>query len=160
MCEASDRKNSLSYDVNDDWLSSLLKQEDLIQFYNKIIDDLHVTQIGHLEYVKIDDLVKIGMSAPAARRLFAAIEKSTEHGCCKKNFMPSLKNMMKPLMTSLDMDDDHDHQSALPPKPKKYPNEERVSPLPAHMNRNFMELPPIGSAAAEFQNDFIQVSNR
>lgn len=38
--------------------------------------------------------------------------------------------------------------------------DEKLSPLPAHMNRDFMHLPPIGSAAAEFQNDFIQVSYR
>ena len=47
----------------------------LEQFFAKLRDDLQVTRLSHFDYVKTDDLEKIGMSKPSARRLIDACKK-------------------------------------------------------------------------------------
>ena len=99
MSETSDRKDSSSSEEKEDWLFALLKEEDLVKFYSKIKDDLQVTQIGHFEYVQIDDLVKIGMGAPAARRVLASVKKSKQSQF-KKNIIAKLVNPVRPLLNN------------------------------------------------------------
>lgn len=57
---------------NIDALCILLDREQLTAFYDKIKRVLMVTKPSHFAYVYVEDLAKIGMSAPAARRLIAA----------------------------------------------------------------------------------------
>ena len=58
-----------------EWLFELLHQVQLEQFYVRIRDELQVSRLQHFEYVQPEDLEKIGMSKPAAKRLLDIIKK-------------------------------------------------------------------------------------
>ncbi|XP_029633277.1 activated CDC42 kinase 1 isoform X4 [Octopus sinensis] len=58
-----------------EWLYELLAEVQLEQFYTKLRDDLQVTRLAHFEYVKSEDLEKIGMGKPAIRRLLDAVKR-------------------------------------------------------------------------------------
>ncbi|XP_076451799.1 uncharacterized protein LOC143287579 [Babylonia areolata] len=58
-----------------EWLYELLSEVQLEQFYTKIRDDLQVTRLMHFEFVKSEDLEKIGMGRPAIRRLMDAVKR-------------------------------------------------------------------------------------
>ncbi|XP_077998756.1 uncharacterized protein LOC144451726 [Glandiceps talaboti] len=58
-----------------DWLHELLEEVQLEKFFSRFRDDLQVTRLSHFDYVKGDDLEKIGMSKPGQRRLFEAIKR-------------------------------------------------------------------------------------
>ncbi|ELU18506.1 hypothetical protein CAPTEDRAFT_168170 [Capitella teleta] len=64
-----------SPDLDSGWLRTLLTEVQLSQFFVKIRDDLQVTRLSHFDYVKSDDLEKIGMGKPACRRLLDAVKK-------------------------------------------------------------------------------------
>ena len=55
--------------------SQIIQEVQLEQFFTKLRDDLQVTRLSHFDYVKTDDLEKIGMSRPSARRLVDACKK-------------------------------------------------------------------------------------
>ncbi|KAK2179429.1 hypothetical protein NP493_491g02006 [Ridgeia piscesae] len=57
------------------WLPELLHEVQLEQFYVKLRDHLQVTRLSHFDYVKTEDLEKIGMGRPAIRRLLDAVKK-------------------------------------------------------------------------------------
>ncbi|KAL3860946.1 hypothetical protein ACJMK2_007040 [Sinanodonta woodiana] len=65
----------MSGEDSQEWLYELLNEVQLDQFYSKLRDDLQVTRLSHFEYVKTDDLEKIGMGKPAIRRLFDAVKR-------------------------------------------------------------------------------------
>lgn len=48
---------------------------DLENYFPKIREELNITRLDHFEYVKGQDLVQIGMSRPAVRRLLAAVKQ-------------------------------------------------------------------------------------
>ena len=58
-----------------EWLFDLLHQVQLEQFYVRIRDELQVSRLQHFEYVQPEDLEKIGMSKPAAKRLLDIIKR-------------------------------------------------------------------------------------
>nr|XP_039251475.1 activated CDC42 kinase 1-like isoform X1 [Styela clava] len=58
------------------WLRSLLADVQLEQFYAEIRDALQVTRLSHFDYVKSEDLDKIGLGKPAQRRLLDAVKKA------------------------------------------------------------------------------------
>ena len=58
-----------------EWLYELLLQVQLEQFYVRIRDELQVSRLQHFEYVQPEDLEKIGMSKPAAKRLLDIIKR-------------------------------------------------------------------------------------
>lgn len=58
------------------WLRQLLVDIQLEQFYIKLSNELQVTQLSHFDYVKNEDLEKIGMGKPAQRRLWEAVKKT------------------------------------------------------------------------------------
>ncbi|XP_059176052.1 activated CDC42 kinase 1-like isoform X2 [Physella acuta] len=62
-------------DGGSEWLVNLLNEIQLGQFYTKLRDDLQVTRLVHFDYVKNEDLEKIGMGKPAIRRLLDAVKK-------------------------------------------------------------------------------------
>ncbi|XP_054286278.1 activated Cdc42 kinase Ack-like isoform X1 [Macrosteles quadrilineatus] len=57
------------------WLHDLLKELELEQFFSRIRDDLQVTRLTHFDYVLVEDLERVGMGAPAARRLVDMVKK-------------------------------------------------------------------------------------
>lgn len=58
-----------------EWLVELLHQVQLEQFFVRIRDELQVSRLQHFEYVQPEDLEKIGMSKPAAKRLLDIIKR-------------------------------------------------------------------------------------
>uniref|UniRef100_A0AAY4BCM7 Activated CDC42 kinase 1 n=1 Tax=Denticeps clupeoides TaxID=299321 RepID=A0AAY4BCM7_9TELE len=58
-----------------EWLLELLKEVQLQQYYLRIRDDLNVTRLSHFDYVKNEDLEKIGMGRPGQRRLWEAVKR-------------------------------------------------------------------------------------
>ncbi|KDR13827.1 activated CDC42 kinase 1 isoform X2 [Zootermopsis nevadensis] len=58
-----------------EWLYELLHDVQLEQFATRIRDDLQVTRLTHFDYVQAEDLEKIGMGKPGARRLLEALKK-------------------------------------------------------------------------------------
>ncbi|XP_031350271.1 activated CDC42 kinase 1 [Photinus pyralis] len=74
------------------WLYEVLESVQLLQFLASIRDDLQITRLEHFDYVQPQDLEKIGLSKPGARRLLDAIKKRKAQQW-KKNiltkFMPS-----------------------------------------------------------------------
>lgn len=95
------RSKKMSDDEGSEWLIQMLKDVQLEQFYVRIRDELQVefvfnyfnkivfrnrrkthcmnfvkvSRIPHFDYVTQDDLEKIGMGKPGARRLMEAIKK-------------------------------------------------------------------------------------
>lgn len=47
-----------------EWLLELLTDVQLQQYFLRIRDDLNVTRLSHFDYVKNEDLEKIGMGRP------------------------------------------------------------------------------------------------
>ncbi|XP_063841302.1 uncharacterized protein LOC135089551 isoform X2 [Scylla paramamosain] len=54
---------------------SILVEVQLGQFFTRVRDDLQVTRLSHFEYVQLEDLERIGLGKPAARRLLEAVKK-------------------------------------------------------------------------------------
>lgn len=71
--------------VNTEWLSELLDEVGLQQFYPKLTNDLQLTKLSHFDFVSENDLIELGISRPASKRLLAAIRK-------RKSFVTALKN--------------------------------------------------------------------
>lgn len=65
----------MSDECGEGWLYDLLQEVQLEQFFLRIRDELQVTRPAHFDYVQPEDLEKIGMGRPAARRLLEAIKK-------------------------------------------------------------------------------------
>ncbi|KAL1449348.1 hypothetical protein MTO96_028133 [Rhipicephalus appendiculatus] len=53
----------------------MLREVQLEQFFMKIRDELQVTRPRHFDFVQTEDLEKIGMGKPAARRLLDTVKK-------------------------------------------------------------------------------------
>lgn len=68
-----------------DWLREILEEVRLQQFHSKLTNDLQLTKLTHFDFVSEEDLIQLGMSRPASRRLLAAIKK-------RKSFVTALKN--------------------------------------------------------------------
>ncbi|KAL0156574.1 hypothetical protein M9458_047820, partial [Cirrhinus mrigala] len=47
-----------------EWLMELLTDVQLQQYFMRIRDELNVTRLSHFDYVKNEDLEKIGMGRP------------------------------------------------------------------------------------------------
>lgn len=58
-----------------DWLVELCRDVQLEQFAQRIREDLQITRIQHFDYVNAEDLEKIGIARPAAKRLLDAVKK-------------------------------------------------------------------------------------
>lgn len=57
------------------WLEEILEETQLQQFAQSIREELHVTQLDHFRFVETQDLEKIGMGRPAARRLLDKVNR-------------------------------------------------------------------------------------
>ncbi|XP_016528374.1 activated CDC42 kinase 1 isoform X1 [Poecilia formosa] len=58
-----------------EWLLELLMEVQLQQYFKRIRDDLNVTRLSHFDYVKNEDLEKIGMGRPGQRRLWEVVKR-------------------------------------------------------------------------------------
>lgn len=73
-----------------EWLSELLHDVQLSQFFTRIRDDLQVTRLHHFDYVQTEDLEKIGLGKPGIRRLMDAVKKKRA-AQWKKNLITKIK---------------------------------------------------------------------
>ncbi|XP_034998621.2 activated CDC42 kinase 1 isoform X2 [Hippoglossus stenolepis] len=62
-------------DEGTEWLLELLTDVQLQQYFLRIRDELNVTRLSHFDYVKSEDLEKIGMGRPGQRRLWEAVKR-------------------------------------------------------------------------------------
>lgn len=56
--------SSMQCEEGTEWLLELLVEVQLQQYFLRIRDDLNVTRLSHFDYVKNEDLEKIGMGRP------------------------------------------------------------------------------------------------
>uniref|UniRef100_A0A8C9TLQ9 non-specific protein-tyrosine kinase n=1 Tax=Scleropages formosus TaxID=113540 RepID=A0A8C9TLQ9_SCLFO len=80
-----------------EWLLELLTEVQLQQYLVRIRDDLNVTRLSHFDYVKGEDLEKIGMGRPGQRRLWEAVKRRKAMNK-RKSWMGKTNQM--PWMTS------------------------------------------------------------
>ncbi|KAH0624238.1 hypothetical protein JD844_007852 [Phrynosoma platyrhinos] len=80
-------------DEGTDWLLELLTEVQLQQYFLRIRDDLNVTRLSHFEYVKNEDLEKIGMGRPGQRRLWEAV-KRRKAVCKRKSWMSKVRDAL------------------------------------------------------------------
>ncbi|OXB75643.1 UNVERIFIED_CONTAM: hypothetical protein H355_001287 [Colinus virginianus] len=94
---------SMQAEEGTDWLLELLTELQLQQYFLRIRDELNVTRLSHFEYVKNEDLEKIGMGRPGQRRLWEAV-KRRKAMCKRKSWMSKVFSGKRP-------------DSELPPQP-------------------------------------------
>uniref|UniRef100_A0A8B9ED90 non-specific protein-tyrosine kinase n=2 Tax=Anser cygnoides TaxID=8845 RepID=A0A8B9ED90_ANSCY len=95
---------SMQSEEGTDWLLELLTELQLQQYFLRIRDELNVTRLSHFEYVKNEDLEKIGMGRPGQRRLWEAV-KRRKAMCKRKSWMSKVFSGKRP-------------ESELPPQPQ------------------------------------------
>ncbi|KAJ8011141.1 hypothetical protein DPEC_G00055100 [Dallia pectoralis] len=78
-----------------EWLLELLMEVQLQQYFLRICDDLNVTRLSHFDYVKNEDLEKIGMGRPGQRRLWEAV-KRRKTMCKRKSWMSKVFSGKRP----------------------------------------------------------------
>ncbi|MGH0157536.1 UNVERIFIED_CONTAM: hypothetical protein FKN15_044801 [Acipenser sinensis] len=81
--------SSMQSDEGTDWLLELLTEVQLQQYFLRIRDDLNVTRLSHFDYVKNEDMEKIGMGRPGQRRLWEAVKR--RRALCKRKSWMSKK---------------------------------------------------------------------
>lgn len=79
------------------WLLELLSEVQLQQYFLRLRDDLNITRLSHFEYVKNEDLEKIGMGRPGQRRLWEAVKR--RKAMCKRKSWMSKSTFRKPSPT-------------------------------------------------------------
>uniref|UniRef100_H3AAW0 Tyrosine kinase, non-receptor, 2b n=1 Tax=Latimeria chalumnae TaxID=7897 RepID=H3AAW0_LATCH len=87
-------------DEGTEWLLELLTEVQLQQYFLRIRDDLNVTRLSHFDYVKNEDLEKIGMGRPGQRRLWEAV-KRRKALCKRKSWMSKVFSGKRPEMEFL-----------------------------------------------------------
>ncbi|XP_031757306.1 activated CDC42 kinase 1 isoform X4 [Xenopus tropicalis] len=87
--------NSMQSDEGSEWLLELLSEVQLQQYFLQIRDDLNITRLSHFDYVKNEDLEKIGMGRPGQRRLLDAV-KRRKAICKRKSWMSKVFSGKRP----------------------------------------------------------------
>ena len=70
------------------WLLELLSEVQLQQYFLRLRDDLNVTRLSHFEYVKNEDLEKIGMGRPGRWGCGLAHRHPTDQLPCLSSELP------------------------------------------------------------------------
>ncbi|XP_075903529.1 activated CDC42 kinase 1 isoform X2 [Nelusetta ayraudi] len=78
-----------------EWLLDLLMDVQLQQYFLRIRDELNVTRLSHFDYVKNEDLEKIGMGRPGQRRLWEAVKRRRAL-CKRKSWMSKVFPVKRP----------------------------------------------------------------
>ncbi|XP_056148644.1 tyrosine kinase, non-receptor, 2b isoform X2 [Lampris incognitus] len=86
---------SMQCEEGTEWLLELLMEVQLQQYFLRIRDDLNVTRLSHFDYVKNEDLEKIGMGRPGQRRLWEAV-KRRKAMCKRKSWMSKVFSGKRP----------------------------------------------------------------
>uniref|UniRef100_UPI0037E7A6F8 tyrosine kinase, non-receptor, 2b n=1 Tax=Semicossyphus pulcher TaxID=241346 RepID=UPI0037E7A6F8 len=86
---------SMQSEEGTEWLLELLMEVQLQQYFLRIRDDLNVTRLSHFDYVKNEDLEKIGMGRPGQRRLWEAV-KRRKAMCKRKSWMSKVFSGKRP----------------------------------------------------------------
>ncbi|XP_041119466.1 activated CDC42 kinase 1-like isoform X5 [Polyodon spathula] len=87
--------SSMQSDEGTDWLLELLTEVQLQQYFLCIRDDLNVTRLSHFDYVKNEDMEKIGMGRPGQRRLWEAVKRRRAL-CKRKSWMSKVFSGKRP----------------------------------------------------------------
>ncbi|XP_039620417.1 tyrosine kinase, non-receptor, 2b isoform X4 [Polypterus senegalus] len=87
--------SSMQSDEGTEWLLELLTEVQLQQYFLRIRDDLNVTRLSHFDYVKNEDLEKIGMGRPGQRRLWEAVKRRKAF-CKRKSWMSKVFSGKRP----------------------------------------------------------------
>ncbi|XP_068137340.1 activated CDC42 kinase 1 isoform X4 [Hyperolius riggenbachi] len=87
--------SSMQPDEGSEWLLELLSEVQLQQYFLRIRDDLNITRLSHFDYVKNEDLEKIGMGRPGQRRLWEAV-KRRKAMCKRKSWMSKVFSGKRP----------------------------------------------------------------
>ncbi|XP_054870029.1 tyrosine kinase, non-receptor, 2b isoform X3 [Amphiprion ocellaris] len=87
--------SSMQCEEGTEWLLELLMEVQLQQYFLRIRDDLNVTRLSHFDYVKNEDLEKIGMGRPGQRRLWEAV-KRRKTMCKRKSWMSKVFSGKRP----------------------------------------------------------------
>ncbi|XP_061696203.1 activated CDC42 kinase 1-like isoform X3 [Syngnathoides biaculeatus] len=87
--------NNMQCEEGTEWLLELLVDVQLQQYFLRIRDDLNVTRLSHFDYVKNEDLEKIGMGRPGQRRLLEAV-KRRKAMCKRKSWMSKVFSGKRP----------------------------------------------------------------
>uniref|UniRef100_A0A8C5MZZ4 Activated CDC42 kinase 1 n=1 Tax=Leptobrachium leishanense TaxID=445787 RepID=A0A8C5MZZ4_9ANUR len=103
-------------DEGSEWLLELLSEVQLQQYFLRIRDDLNITRLSHFDYVKNEDLEKIGMGRPGQRRLWEAV-KRRKAMCKRKSWMSKVFSGKRP-------------DSEFPPQPQSTFRKPPSPPLP------------------------------
>uniref|UniRef100_A0A8B9RHW1 Activated CDC42 kinase 1 n=1 Tax=Astyanax mexicanus TaxID=7994 RepID=A0A8B9RHW1_ASTMX len=82
-------------DEGTEWLMELLTDVQLQQYFLRMRDDLNVTRLSHFDYVKNEDLEKIGMGRPGQRRLWEAVKRRRAL-CKRKSWMSKVFTGKRP----------------------------------------------------------------
>lgn len=67
VCVLQKLGSSMQCEEGTEWLLELLMEVQLQQYFLRIRDDLNVTRLSHFDYVKNEDLEKIGMGRPGEK---------------------------------------------------------------------------------------------
>uniref|UniRef100_A0A8C1MJ74 Activated CDC42 kinase 1 n=1 Tax=Cyprinus carpio TaxID=7962 RepID=A0A8C1MJ74_CYPCA len=87
--------SSMQCEEGTEWLLELLMEVQLQQYFLRIRDELNVTRLSHFDYVKNEDLEKIGMGRPGLRRLWEAV-KRRKTMCKRKSWMSKVFSGKRP----------------------------------------------------------------
>lgn len=87
--------SSMQCEEGTDWLLELLLEVQLQQYFLRLRDELNVTRLSHFDYVKNEDLEKIGMGRPGQRRLWEAV-KRRKAMCKRKSWMSKVFSGKRP----------------------------------------------------------------
>lgn len=77
--------DSMQADEGTGWLMELLTDVQLQQYFLRIRDELNVTRLSHFDYVKTEDLEKIGMGRPGERPQASVLTRTQTHLCTLAN---------------------------------------------------------------------------
>ncbi|RXN35994.1 activated CDC42 kinase 1-like isoform X2 [Labeo rohita] len=86
---------SMQCEEGTEWLLELLMEVQLQQYFLRIRDELNVTRLSHFDYVKNEDLEKIGMGRPGQRRLWEVV-KRRKTMCKRKSWMSKVFSGKRP----------------------------------------------------------------
>ncbi|KAE8291259.1 Activated CDC42 kinase 1 [Larimichthys crocea] len=95
VCVLQKLGSSMQCEEGTEWLLELLMEVQLQQYFLRIRDDLNVTRLSHFDYVKNEDLEKIGMGRPGQRRLWEAV-KRRKAMCKRKSWMSKVFSGKRP----------------------------------------------------------------
>ncbi|KAM8849237.1 tyrosine kinase, non-receptor, 2b isoform 3-T4 [Spinachia spinachia] len=87
--------SSMQCEEGTEWLLELLIEVQLQHYFLRIRDELNVTRLSHFDYVKNEDLEKIGMGRPGQRRLWEAV-KRRKAMCKRKSWMSKVFSAKRP----------------------------------------------------------------